>query len=166
MLQKYKLPIILSVTIIFLFLIYTNSTTRHWVYYKMIGMIVPNNIENIEIDSSLLYQNYIILDARTNEEFKVSHIRSAKWIGDDSLALQRANFEIGKREPRYLIYCSIGYRSQLIGQRLKDSLGFSIENLQGGLFGWNQKRFPLVDSLGNSTEKVHSYSFMWSFWKD
>lgn len=80
--------------------------------------------------------------------------------------MQRANFEIGKREPRYLIYCSIGYRSQLIGQRLKDSLGFSIENLQGGLFGWNQKRFPLVDSLGNSTEKVHSYSFMWSFWKD
>lgn len=146
--------------------IYTNSTSRHWIYYKMIEVIVPDKITNVAVDSSLCFQNYIVLDARAEEEYAVSHIKNAIWIGDDHLAIERANFEIGKRAPRYLIYCSVGYRSQLIGQQLKDSLGFSIENLKGGIFGWNQQGLPLVDSLGNSTNLVHPYSFVWSFWTD
>lgn len=129
-------------------------------------MIVPNKIKNVAIDSSLSYQNYIVLDARSKDEYAISHIRNAIWIGDDSLVIERASFEIGKREPRYLIYCSIGYRSQLIGQQLKDSLGFSIENLEGGIFGWNQQGLPLVDSLGKETNSIHPYSFVWSFWTD
>lgn len=164
--QKYKIPLIVSVTFISLLLIYNNSTSRHWIYYKIVDMIVPKKIENVVIDSSLLYQNYIVLDARTKEEYAISHIKNAIWIGDDSLAIERANFEIGKREPRYIIYCSIGYRSQLIGEQLKDSLGFSIENLEGGIFGWNQKTLPLVDSENNQTTKIHPYSFLWSFWTD
>lgn len=165
MFQKYKLPVIVSIIFIFLFIIYTNSTSRHWIYYELVGVIVPNNIKNIAIDSSLLHQNYIILDARAKEEYSISHIKNAVWIGDDSLTIERANFSTEKREPRYLIYCSIGYRSQIIGQQLKDSLGLSIENLHGGLFGWNQKKFPLVDSVDNQTKAVHPYSPFWSLWR-
>lgn len=132
----------------------------------MVELFVPKLIDNINCDSNLLYTNHIVLDARTKEEYKVSHLPNAIWIGDDSLAINRANFDIGKREPRYLIYCSIGYRSQLIGKQLEDSLGFSIENLEGGIFRWNQKQLPLDSETINNTIEVHPYSPFWGIWRN
>lgn len=163
--RKYKIPLIVSVFILIVTLIYETSTSRQWIYSKMVTVFVPKLINNIEIDSNLLNANYVLLDARSEEEFKKSHLPGAIWIGDDSLVFNRANFDIGKREPRYLIYCSIGYRSQLIGKQLQDSLNFQIENLEGGIFKWNQYKFPLIDSDQNKTLEVHPYSFFWGIWR-
>lgn len=129
-------------------------------------LFVPNLIKNIDSSPDIITTNYIILDARTEEEYKVSHLPSSIWIGDDSLAIERANFDIEKREPQYLIYCSIGYRSQVIGKQLQDSLNFSIVNLNGGIFKWNQKKLPLTDSLNNKTIEVHPYSTFWGIWSN
>lgn len=165
MLQKYKIPITITVFIFTLLIIYKVSTTRRFIYSVLVEVIVPKRIKNVPCDSSISANDYLILDARSLEEFQVSHLPNAVWIGDDSLAVQRANFDVGKREPHYLIYCSIGYRSQLIGKQLQDSLGFAIVNLTGGIFSWNQNGFPLEDSLNNATKNVAPYSFFWGLWR-
>lgn len=164
--QKYKIPFIISVFILIVTIIYETRTSRHWIYSQIVELFVPKLIKDVKCDSLLLHTSHLILDARDKEEYKLSHIPNSIWIGDDSLALKRASFDIGKREPRYLIYCSIGYRSQLIGKQLQDSLGFNIENLKGGIFRWSQKNMPLMDSSNNTTVKIHSYSPFWGLWKE
>lgn len=166
MLRKYKIPFIISTFILIVTIIYETPTSRHWVYSQIVDLFVPKLINTINCDSNLIETNHIILDARSVEEYTISHLPNAIWVGDDNLVLQRANFDIGKREPRYLIYCSIGYRSQLIGKQLQDSLGFSIENLEGGIFKWSQKKLPLTDSLNNKTIEVHPYSTFWGIWRN
>jgi len=163
---KYKIPLIFTSFILIVIFIYETPTSRYWIYSNIVELFVPKLITNIKIDSNLLHPNYVILDARSFKEYEVSHLQNSIWIGDDSLFMQRANFDIGKRDPRYLIYCSIGYRSQLIGKKLQDSLGFSIKNIEGGIFKWNQAKLPLIDSSDNKTIEIHPYSLFWGLWKE
>jgi rhodanese-related sulfurtransferase len=105
-----------------------------------------------------------ILDARAIEEFQVSHIPGAKWIGDgkpDAAILAK----IPKDKP-VVIYCSIGYRSEKMGERLKKS-GFSkVYNLYGSIFEWANENLPLKNASGAPTKEVHVYNKSWGKWME
>ena len=165
MLRKYKIPITITAFIFTVILFYKDSTSRQWFYSQLVELFVPNLITNIEVGENLINSEYIILDARSNAEYTISHLPGSIWIGDDSLAIQRAQIIVNNNEIPYLIYCSIGYRSQFIGKQLQDSLGIKIVNLEGGIFKWNQKHQLLKDSLDNTTKEVHPYSFFWGLWR-
>ena len=62
-----------------------------------------------------------------------------------------------------VVYCSIGYRSEKIAEKLRRK-GYTVFNLYGGIFDWKNKGNTVVDSLGNTTEKVHAYNEAWSKW--
>jgi hypothetical protein len=36
--------------------------------------------------------------------------------------------------------------------------------LYGGIFEWKNNNFKVLDTLGNETEKVHTFSKSWSKW--
>ena len=59
----------------------------------------------------------ILLDARETKEYEVSHIPGARYVGfddfDDSVLS-----DIDK-DNRIVVYCSIGFRSEKIGEKLK-----------------------------------------------
>ncbi|MFC6223054.1 rhodanese-like domain-containing protein [Hymenobacter artigasi] len=103
----------------------------------------------------------LLLDVRTPIEYQVSHLRGARFVPFDSVAtVQLAG--IDRRQP-VVVYCSVGVRSERLGERLH-ALGFrDVRNLYGGLFEWVNEGHPVVDSAG-PTNNVHPYSTFWSPW--
>src|SRR6476469_2640819 len=61
----------------------------------------------------------ILLDARTEEEYAVSHLQAAQRI-DPNLPELPALKEIGFDQP-VVVYCSVGYRSAGIVQKLQQA---------------------------------------------
>lgn len=107
---------------------------------------------------------FILLDARERKEYEVSRIPGAKWVGYDDFDLSRVK-DIDKDKP-VLLYCSIGYRSEKIGERLK-AAGFSnVYNLYGSIFEWANKGYPVEDMNGKPVKKLHAYNWMWGKWVD
>ncbi len=106
----------------------------------------------------------ILLDAREQIEYKVSHIKNAIPIG---YKFFRIDTIINKNLPKdrtIVVYCSLGIRSEVISKKLKKAGYTSIYNLYGGIFEWKNKDFPVVDTTGVETEKIHVFSKKWEEW--
>lgn len=108
--------------------------------------------------------NILLIDTREREEFEVSKINSAIYAGYDQFSIRQfSNFVTDKIRP-IVVYCSLGIRSEDIGEKLKEAGYTNVKNLYGGIFEWKNKGLPVVDPDGNATEKVHVYSKKWSKW--
>ena len=68
------------------------------------------------------------------------------------------------KETTIVVYCSVGYRSEKVGERLKKAGFKKVLNLYGGIFDWVNKGFPVYDNSGNQTKKVHAYDKSWGKW--
>ena len=105
-----------------------------------------------------------ILDAREPEEFKVSHLANAYYVGYNSFSEEETSKLISNKNAPIVVYCSIGIRSENIAAKLKKA-GFSnVSNLYGGIFAWKNKDYPVFDMQNEETENVHAYSKSWSKW--
>ena len=108
------------------------------------------------------FDNYILLDAREEQEYIISHIEGAIHVGYNSLnyeALKNLN-----KDADIVVYCSIGYRSEKIGEYLL-SQGFTqVQNLIGSIFEWTNQGHPLVDSQSKPTQQIHAYNEDWQHW--
>ncbi len=103
-----------------------------------------------------------ILDAREKEEYDISHIPNAKYIGYNQLEI-KALLGIPK-DAKIVLYCSIGYRSEKIGEKLRKK-GFSnVHNLYGSIFEWVNQGYRVVDKQNQPTNRVHTYNKNWSQW--
>lgn len=106
-------------------------------------------------------KNYQVLDTREKEEFEVSHLQGAKWVGYDAFSLEKVE-GLDKNQP-VLVYCTVGARSQDIGKKLRDAGFKQVYNLYGGIIHWSNESKPLFkDSL--PTHQVHTYSRTWGVW--
>lgn len=102
-----------------------------------------------------------ILDSREKKEFNVSHIEGAKYCGYDHFSTQYIA-ALDKSKP-VIVYCSVGYRSGKIGEKLKE-MGFKeVYNLYGGIFDWVNSGYPVVNAKG-TTDQVHGYNLSWGKW--
>jgi len=106
--------------------------------------------------------DYKIFDAREKAEYDISHIPGAVNIGYDNF--DPADFDEIKKDEPVVLYCSVGYRSEKIGERLEE-MGFThVTNLYGSIFDWANKGLPLVNKSGKRTLKIHTYNEEWSKW--
>jgi len=103
----------------------------------------------------------VYLDAREIKEFKVSHIKNAKRVGYNNFDLKSIN-GISKNTI-IVVYCSVGYRSGVIGKKLRENGFTSVFNLYGGLFAWANNGNPIVSESKN-VKKVHPYNSKWGKW--
>jgi rhodanese-related sulfurtransferase len=104
----------------------------------------------------------LLLDAREQNEYRVSRIPGAIFIGVSM------NYEIimgsTPLDSPIVVYCSVGARSQDVAMRLK-ALGYTnIRNLYGGIFYWAGLGLPMEDHEGNRTIQVHGYDAEWGKW--
>lgn len=104
----------------------------------------------------------IFLDAREGREFAVSRIKGADWVGYDDFDLKRLK-SIPKDQP-IIVYCSVGYRSEKVTEKLEAAGYKNVQNLVGGIFEWKNRGFTVVDSLGKKTERVHAFNKVWGRW--
>jgi len=104
----------------------------------------------------------ILLDAREPDEYAVSHLKGAKNVGYKKFDLKSLS-GIDKDAP-IVVYCSVGYRSEKIGEKLQKA-GFSnVVNLRGGIFDWANQRRPLVNKQQKMVTDVHPYNRSWGKW--
>ena len=99
------------------------------------------------------------LDARAIEEFRVSHIANARWVGSRDFRL--SHLEGIPKDATIVVYCSVGIRSQRIGQVLIGAGFTQVSNLEGGIFKWMVDGNEVVDSHNQITVQVHPYDFLW-----
>lgn len=105
------------------------------------------------------YEKYVILDTRKKEEFAVSHLPGAVWVGE---RYDVENLSGIDKEAHIVVYCSVGIRSEDYGEKmLKD--GFkAVYNLYGSIFSWKDAGYQVVDQNNQPTDKVHVYGKKWA----
>lgn len=79
-------------------------------------------------------QDYIIIDARTEEEFAEGHIENAILIPEYEIAA-RAEKELPEKEALILVYCRSGRRSKIASEELV-KLGYKNVKEFGGIITW------------------------------
>ena len=78
--------------------------------------------------------DYIIIDARTNEEFNEGHIEGAILIPEYEIG-NRAENELPRKDQLILVYCRSGRRSKIAAEALVD-LGYTNVKEFGGIIDW------------------------------
>lgn len=109
----------------------------------------------------------LLLDIREAEEAAVSRLPGAVRIDPSATpeqVLVRWPELSSARDREIVVYCSVGYRSSAFAERLS-SAGFSnVSNLEGSIFEWAEKGYPLVQGdEQRAVSKVHPYSKAWAW---
>lgn len=65
------------------------------------------------------------------------------------------------KETKVVTYCSVGVRSERIGEKVLAAGYQYVHNLYGSLFDWVNERNLVADKQGRTTECIHSYSQRW-----
>ena len=132
---------------------------------KELTRLLSFSVPTIGVQELRDIQNEVyIFDAREEEEYLASHIEGARYLGYKNFDKQAlASVPQGAK---VVLYCSVGYRSEKIGERLQ-KMGFTeVNNLYGSIFEWVNQGYPVVGPDGKPTLKVHTYNAKWSRWVD
>ncbi|KAA3597139.1 MAG: rhodanese-like domain-containing protein [Calditrichaeota bacterium] len=117
------------------------------------------NVQHIQPDSLLkLNSKFYLLDTREQSEFEVSHLENAVCVGYDNFSLDSVK-EFAKSDT-IVVYCSIGYRSSKIAEKLQEQGFKNVFNLYGGIFQWVNSELP-VFRKGKAIEEIHPYDIFW-----
>ncbi len=127
-------------------------------YKKTVPLISPAELQQLLSND----QKIVVLDIRSEKEFVVSHIEGAELIDYDTFNKKKVkDFD---KNAKVIVYCSVGYRSERIGEKLQ-KMGFSdVQNLYGGIFMWKNEDHKVVDPKGINTDYVHTFNKAWSKW--
>ncbi len=104
----------------------------------------------------------LLLDIRQREEFAVSHLPGAQQLdpelrGEALLTALPAELD---RETPIVAYCSVGYRSSALAERLM-AAGFTrVYNLEGSIFAWANEGRAVVRE-GEEVRQVHPFDSTW-----
>jgi rhodanese-related sulfurtransferase len=152
------------ILLIFLFAAFVSAAQSEYdkklksLYKNTVPTIQPKEVKNLLTKS----EKIIILDTRTPNEFKVSHLANAQFLNYDSYSI--ADLKKIPVDTKVIVYCSVGYRSERIGEKLIE-LGYkNVFNIYGGIFEWKNEGLPVVNQNNLSTDSVHTYNKNWSQW--
>lgn len=105
--------------------------------------------------------NSLFLDTREEEEYNVSHLKNALWVGYKSFSTDSVRVKVPDNNTPIIVYCSIGVRSENIGEKLV-AMGYTdVKNLYGGIFEWKNNDRAVFDREGKETQKVHAFNRHW-----
>ena len=147
------------------FLLAASSALAQTAYDKKLQSLYKETVPLIraqELDKQLRSQKILVLDSRSPEEYNVSHIEGAQFIDYDRL--NSSSFDELDMEATIVVYCTVGYRSERVGEKLQKEGFQKVYNLYGGVLQWANEGRPVVNSKGLPTDSVHTYSRHWSQW--
>ena len=155
----------------YLFLVFLISSSlfaqeKQKAFNEMVDGYVKGSIPLLtasELNKKLERKDQVfLLDAREKSEFDVSRLPSARWVGYNDFSVSRVK-NISKND-QLVVYCSIGYRSEKIAEKLKKAGYKNIYNLYGGIFDWANSGYPVYDPNSKPTKRVHAYDKNWGIW--
>lgn len=132
-------------------------------YELMLDKLLSHTVPEISVkEAASKSSNIIFLDAREKEEYEISHLKDAKYVGYKNFNTSLVN-NIPK-DQRIIVYCSVGYRSEKVAEQLAKAGYTHVTNLYGGIFEWVNEDHPVYDLSGRTTNKIHPYSSTWGVW--
>ncbi len=156
-----------NIIYLFIFLFISVSTTAQ---ISLDGLLKKHNTNNIPYVSATELRMYqilkevIILDSREKNEFDVSHIPSAIYVGYNEFSIEGISEMIPDKNTAIVVYCTLGIRSETISSKLLKAGYTNIKNLYGGICEWKNTNYPVYDSVNIKTENVHTFSKQWGKW--
>ncbi len=105
----------------------TGSTTSADITYDQISQ----NEAKMIMDT---VEGFVIIDARTEDEFNEGHIEGAILIPEYEIT-ERAEREIPEKDTLILVYCRSGRRSKIASEALVQ-LGYTNVKEFGGIIDW------------------------------
>ena len=97
----------------------------------------------------------LLVDVRTADEFFVSHLPGARRLDPGASAIPR-DWGSTKTVP-VVFYCSVGYRSSQMAERMTGKGWTNVFNLEGSIFEWANEGRP-IEAGGHSVRVVHPYN--------
>lgn len=128
---------------------------------KLVELLIRNVneafVKDIHADTTIIY-----IDAREKNEFDVSHLKNAIWVGYETFSMK--SIKNLPKDSKIVVYCTVGYRSEKITKKISKAGFTNVSNLIGGIVEWKNLGNPVYDSNNKKTEKVHTYDKSWSVW--
>ena len=140
-----------------------NANCMNQQFDKKVDQLISYTVPVMDVNQLKQSQkDVIILDAREKEEYDISHIKGAQYIGYNKL--EKATLKKIDKDATIVVYCSVGYRSEKIGEKLQKMGYTDVHNLYGSIFEWINRGNEVVDKNGQVTNKIHTYNKKWSQW--
>jgi rhodanese-related sulfurtransferase len=134
-------------------------------YQLLLKTLLAHSVPEISVTDVPVFikqkENVILLDAREKREYEVSHLKNAIWVGYDQLDLTALS-NTPKHQP-ILVYCSVGYRSEKVAEKLIKQGFNNVQNIYGGIFEWKNQGHEVITTQGK-TDEVHAYNKTWGVW--
>jgi len=128
---------------------------------KTLKKFNKESVPYIKVDALNGMNHVVLLDAREKEEYEVSHLQNAIWVGAKTFELDSVFPKIVDKSTEIIVYCSIGVRSENIGEKLMNAGYTNVKNLYGGIFEWKNEGYAVYGPEGKETENVHAFSKHW-----
>lgn len=128
---------------------------------KSIKKYNENTIPYIYVKDIENTNKHILLDTRKKQEYNTSHIENAVWVGYDNFNITTITDVCPNKNAPIIVYCSIGVRSEDIGEKLKKAGYTNVKNLYGGIFDWKNQERPVYNNKNAKTDSVHVFSKQW-----
>ena len=109
-----------------------NSNTVKYISVEELAALIEGNKE------------VKLLEARETSEYGISHLQDAIFVGYDNFEMTSIQDKIQPQDT-LVVYCSIGVRSEQIGEKLKKAGYVNVYNLYGGMFEWFNKGYKVYD---------------------
>ena len=141
---------------------FSKAQSGNFMYHTMLDVLLKHSVEEISADSAFQHTNeYIFLDARSIEEYEVSYIKDAVWVGYEDFDIKRISGV--DKDAKVIVYCSVGYRSEKVTEKLLEAGFKEVYNMYGGIFEWVNSGYPVFNEEG-LTQKTHGYNKKWGIW--
>ncbi len=101
----------------------------------------------------------LLLDARTSEEWAVSHLPGALLATSEDQAL--VELQSAEQNHPIVVYCSVGYRSAVLARQLIARGFTNVHNLEGSIFAWANEGRPVYQGE-REVRQVHPYNKVWA----
>lgn len=164
----FSLKNILLVSFLLLFLA---GLTWGWRWYKaltassykdLLSALYEDSVPRLKVADLTDLEKFTILDTRLPSEYQVSHLPKAQLV--DYSNPDWAQLEQLEKGQAILVYCSVGYRSERIGEGLLKRGFTQVYNLHGGIFEWVNEGRSVVDATGQPVKAIHGYAPRWGKW--
>jgi len=135
-------------------------------FKQTIDSLYENTVPLITIEELIKIDKYnlYILDTREDDEFHVSHLKNARHVGNFWFDMRKV-YDI-PINATVVVYCSVGVRSEKIGEKLIAAGYKNVLNLYGGIFEWINQSHPVYKQNGVQTAEIHTYDKSWERWAE
>ncbi len=130
-------------------------------YSAKLQGLLSHTVPEISVSEVDTNENNLFVDSREKNEFETSHIKNAIWVGYDKLDLSA--LDKTPKDQKIIVYCSVGYRSEKVSEKLIKNGFTNVSNLYGGIFEWKNTGRPVYKN-NQKTNDVHAYNKNWGQW--